>query len=83
MVCFPFVTKKCDDLICFALGAGFYSFFINYTQDCIGTFNCQDQIVNVDCDSDIHIYQLSTVATTHQLSVDQKPIINQADNRNG
>ena len=80
---FSLLIEETDELICFGLGAGFYSFFINYNQTCIGNFNCQDQIVNIDCDSDIHIYQLSTVGTTHQLSVGESPVINQADNRDG
>jgi len=83
MVCFPFLLKRREVLKCFGLGGGFYSFFQNYSQTCIDTLNCQDQIVNIDCDSDVHVYQLATVATTYQLSVDQSPVINQADNHNG
>jgi glucan 1,3-beta-glucosidase len=78
------LSEKCREvLIRLRSGAGFYSFFINYNQTCINAYSCQDQIVNIDSASGVHIYQLSTVATTYQLSVDQTPIINQASNRNG
>ncbi|PPQ70366.1 hypothetical protein CVT24_013141 [Panaeolus cyanescens] len=65
-------------------GAGLYSFFINYGQDCINSRNCQAQIANIDTASTgINIYSLSTVATTFQLSVNSAGVINQANNLNG
>ncbi|KAI0082027.1 exo-beta-1,3-glucanase [Panus rudis PR-1116 ss-1] len=64
-------------------GAGFYSFFQNYGQACLNTFNCQQQIVNIDSSSSIAIYSLSTVASQYMLSVNGQGIINNADNRNG
>ncbi|KAF8800084.1 glycoside hydrolase family 55 protein [Phlegmacium glaucopus] len=67
----------------FIFGAGLYSFFINYAQDCDGTRDCQAQIANVDWLSDVNIYSLSTVSAMYQLSIDQVGIINQADNING
>ncbi|KZP09346.1 glycoside hydrolase family 55 protein [Athelia psychrophila] len=64
-------------------GAGFYSFFQNYTQTCLANETCQDQIVNIDCKSSVSIYSLTTVGTTYQLSVDQKGVINQSKDVNG
>jgi len=62
-------------------GAGQYSFFDNYSQDCIPERSCQEQIVDIASDSEnVHIFTLSTVATDHMLSVDGKPIIKQSDN---
>ncbi|KAF5373032.1 hypothetical protein D9758_001642 [Tetrapyrgos nigripes] len=69
------------DIIVF--GAGLYSFFHNYNQTCLDSFNCQSQIMTVDSSSSLHIYSLSTVATTFQLSVNQNGVINQSDNRDG
>ncbi|TRM62679.1 glycoside hydrolase family 55 protein [Schizophyllum amplum] len=66
-------------------GAGLYSFFTDYTQECLDTWDCQPQIVNIESASvsNVYIYQLSTVATVNSLSVDGSPVIKQADNRNG
>ncbi|KAK2461103.1 hypothetical protein APHAL10511_006882 [Amanita phalloides] len=75
------VIRCSFDIIIF--GAGLYSFFKNYCQKCIDTQNCQTQIVNVDSASEVTIYNLSTVGTTYQLSVDGAGIINQKDNANG
>lgn len=46
-------------------------------------YNCQEQLVNIVSDSDVSIYSLSTVAAVNSLSVDGKPVIKQADNRDG
>ncbi|KAG5649857.1 hypothetical protein H0H81_001746 [Sphagnurus paluster] len=69
------------DIIVF--GAGLYSFFSNYNQDCLKTFNCQSHILNVDATSSVSIFSLSTVATTFQVSVSGQGIVNQSLNRNG
>ena len=65
-------------------GAGLYSFFQTYTQDCIPTRNCQAQIANVDnASTGISIFSLSTVASTKMLSVNAQGVINESDNING
>ncbi|EIN07504.1 beta-1,3-glucanase [Punctularia strigosozonata HHB-11173 SS5] len=64
-------------------GAGLYSFFQNFGQACLNTFNCQSQILNVDSASTISIFSLSTVATTWQLSVNGAGVVPQSANRNG
>ncbi|KAF9229792.1 glycoside hydrolase family 55 protein [Gyrodon lividus] len=64
-------------------GAGFYNFFQNYTQGCLATFSCQNQIFNIDQESTISVYSLSTVGTTYQLSISHEGIINESYNRDG
>ncbi|KAJ7582651.1 exo-beta-1,3-glucanase [Mycena floridula] len=65
-------------------GAGLYSFFQNYAQNCIAPATCQSQLFNVDTASTgINIYSLTTVGTTFQLSVGETGIINQSRNING
>ncbi|KAF9531445.1 exo-beta-1,3-glucanase [Crepidotus variabilis] len=66
-------------------GAGLYSFFVNYSENqCKTTQNCQAQIATIDSTSSgIHIYSLSTVRSTYQLSVEGKGVINQSSNQNG
>lgn len=65
------------------LGAAIYSFFQNYSQACLATRNCQHQIVNVDSSSEVQIYNLATVSSAFQLSVDNKGIVKDSDNNNG
>ncbi|KAJ6479946.1 exo-beta-1,3-glucanase [Mycena vitilis] len=74
------VTTSTDIIV---FGAGLYSFFQNYAQTCLTAENCQSNIVNVDTTSSVHIYSLSTVGTTFQLSVNQAGVINQSSNPNG
>ncbi|KAG6814277.1 hypothetical protein H0H92_013402 [Tricholoma furcatifolium] len=64
-------------------GAGLYSFFQNYTQTCLNTRNCQGQIIDIDADSSVSIYGLSTVASAFQISVEDVGVVNQSDNLNG
>lgn len=65
-------------------GAGTYSFFDNYEQDCIPNHNCQQQINDISSDSEnVHIFALSTVATTQMLSVDGKGVIDEKPNESG
>jgi glucan 1,3-beta-glucosidase len=74
------VTTSTDIIV---FGAGHYSFFQNYAQTCLTPENCQSQIINVDTTSSVHIYSLSTVGSTWQLSVNQAGVINQNSNPNG
>lgn len=64
-------------------GAGFYSFFQNYSQTCLTTNTCQAQIFNIDSASSVIAYSVSTVATTYQLSVSQNGVIRSSDNDDG
>ncbi|KAJ7093252.1 exo-beta-1,3-glucanase, partial [Mycena epipterygia] len=74
------VTASTNILV---FGAGLYSFFSNYAQECLTPENCQTQMVTVDNESSVHIYSLSTIGTTYQLSINQAGTINQASNPNG
>ncbi|KAH7884063.1 glycoside hydrolase family 55 protein [Phlebopus sp. FC_14] len=74
-------VQSSRDIILF--GGGFYSFFQNYTQDCLATFSCQNQIFNIDSDSTIQVYSLSTVGTTYQLSISHRGIVLESDNQDG
>jgi hypothetical protein len=55
----------------------------NYSTACTATRNCQEQLMNVDRKSDVSFYSLSTVATTYQLSIDARGVIDQKDNVDG
>ncbi|KAJ6608597.1 pectate lyase superfamily protein-domain-containing protein [Mycena sp. CBHHK59/15] len=74
------VTTSTDIIV---FGAGLYSFFSNYGQGCLTPENCQSNMVTVDSTSSVHIYSLSTVGTTFQVSVNQAGVVNQSSNQNG
>ncbi|PWY64049.1 pectin lyase-like protein [Aspergillus heteromorphus CBS 117.55] len=58
------ITNSSDTYV---YGAGLYSFFDNYSQTCLLTESCQENIVEVDC-SDVIIYGLSTKASTNMIT---------------
>ncbi|KAF9068683.1 glycoside hydrolase family 55 protein [Rhodocollybia butyracea] len=68
----------------FVFGAGFYSFFTNYTQNCSTSEGvCQTQIVDIDDESDIQLLSVSTVGAQFLVSVNKKGVARQQDSRNG
>ncbi|KAG1835639.1 glycoside hydrolase family 55 protein [Suillus variegatus] len=69
------------DIIVF--GSGHYSFFQNYSTACGSNTTCQTQIVNVDWTSSISIYNLATVGTRYQLSIEENGIIYFANDSEG
>ncbi|KAJ3557789.1 hypothetical protein NM688_g1277 [Phlebia brevispora] len=64
-------------------GAGLYSFFQNFGQACLDSNTCQDQIANIDNESTVWVYSLSTVGVNHQLTIGGTAIIPQSQNPNG
>jgi hypothetical protein len=44
-------------------GAGLYSFFQDYYEDCLATFNCQDRILEVVGSTGVVVFNLYTVGT--------------------
>ncbi|KAH9942506.1 beta-1,3-glucanase [Epithele typhae] len=60
------VVSSSSNILVF--GAGLYSFFQNYNQNCLATFNCQQQNVNIDSSSSVAIYMLSTVSVEYMVS---------------
>ncbi|KIY50878.1 glycoside hydrolase family 55 protein [Fistulina hepatica ATCC 64428] len=66
-------------------GAGLYSFYSDFSQNCLDSYDCQPQIANVvsSTSSNITIVSLSTVASTSMLSVDETGVISATDNING
>lgn len=65
----------------YVYGAGLYSFFDNYNQDCLKTQSCQTNMVSIET-SVAHIFGLSTKAAVNMLTVDGKSMALDSDNRN-
>ena len=66
----------------FIYGAGLYSFFDNYSQDCLETQSCQTNMVSLEEDSQVHLYGLSTKAAVNMLTVEGQSVMLDGDNRN-
>ncbi|KAL8815772.1 MAG: hypothetical protein Q9223_005124 [Gallowayella weberi] len=63
-------------------GAGLYSLFDNYSQDCLAGENCQESMVSLECgNQNTYLWGLSTKGATNQVSVDGKGVVKQKDNR--
>ncbi|KAH8165699.1 hypothetical protein CIB48_g2534 [Xylaria polymorpha] len=72
------VTNSSD---VFVFGAGMYSFFNNYAQECVSGQNCQDNMISIE-NSHVQMYGISTKASVNMLTVNSKAIALDKDNRN-
>lgn len=64
----------------FVYGAGLYSFFDDYNQDCLLTADCQTNMVSIES-SAVHLFGLSTKAATNMVTVDGESKALDTDNR--
>ncbi|KAM5444924.1 putative glucan 1,3-beta-glucosidase [Microsporum ferrugineum] len=64
----------------FLFGGGLYSFFENYTQDCLRTESCQLNMIEVLC-SQTYLYGVSTKASTNMITSGGKGLVPQKENR--
>lgn len=64
-------------------GAGLYSFFNDYYQDCVDTHNCQERILEVTGSSDVVIYNLFTVSSVQVATGIDSSMVLQAANQRG
>lgn len=65
----------------FVYGAGLYNFFDNYDQECAKTNDCQLNMIGVDRSS-VALFGVSTKASVNMVTLDGKPAVLDADNRN-
>jgi glucan 1,3-beta-glucosidase len=72
-----------DSTDVFLYGGGLYSFFDNYDQTCLKTQSCQDNMVSVEgSGSKVHLFGLSTKASTNMLTFNGRSLALDKDNRN-
>ncbi|KAK4185364.1 glycoside hydrolase [Podospora australis] len=62
-------------------GAGLYSFFDNYNQDCLKTQSCQQNMVSLE-QSSVKFYGLSTKASVNMVTIEGEAGPLDKDNRN-
>ncbi|KAI0180067.1 glycoside hydrolase family 55 protein [Hypoxylon sp. FL1284] len=66
----------------YVYGAGLYSFFDNYGQECVDAQNCQDNMISVEGSTEVHLFGVSTKASVNMISVDGESAALDKDNRN-
>ncbi|KAL5464273.1 hypothetical protein PMIN06_001279 [Paraphaeosphaeria minitans] len=63
-------------------GAGTYSFFQDYSQDCVATNDCQEHMNEIDAKStNINVFGLSSKASVNMITQDGKGLALDSDNR--
>ena len=62
-------------------GAGLYSFFDNYKQECLATESCQENMVSIESSSAVTLWALNTKASTNMVTVDGVAAVPEKDNR--
>lgn len=75
-------VRAVDSKDIFIYGAGLYSFFDNYAQDCLETQSCQQNVVSLEGGSQVHFFGLSTKASVNMLTIDGQSAALDSDNRN-
>lgn len=66
----------------FMYGGGMYSFFDDYSQTCLDTEDCQENMIDIQCSTGVYMYGFVTKASTNQLVVNGKPAVLEKDNEN-
>lgn len=65
----------------YVYGAGLYSWFQEYRQECVGSQNCQDRIFQITESSSVWIYSLITKASIEMISPDGGVAVLGKDNK--
>ncbi|KAF3932783.1 hypothetical protein ABW19_dt0207364 [Dactylella cylindrospora] len=72
-----------DSTDVFVYGAGLYSFFENYTQECLENSTCQDDMVSVEGSvQNFFMYNLNTVGVSNLVKVNEQKLVPQPENEN-
>ncbi|KAB8225907.1 pectin lyase-like protein [Aspergillus novoparasiticus] len=80
---FSWALRIVDSNSIYSLGAGLYSWFSDYNQDCLETENCQERSVQIEQSTDIWLYNLITKATVEMVSPTGETPTYAKDNVNG
>ena len=67
----------------YMMGGGLYSFFEDYSQTCLLTEDCQENMVDIECSSDVWLYGMTTKASVNMLTINGSPAAQNSDHKNG
>jgi glucan 1,3-beta-glucosidase len=74
-------VRVIDSESLWSYGAGTYSFFDNYAQDCVKTQDCQQDMNQIDNSTNINWFGLSTKASVNMITSGGKGLVKDEDNR--
>lgn len=74
-------VRAVDSEAIYLYGAGMYSFFDNYDQECVPENNCQDHMTSLE-NSSVRFYGVSTKAAVSMITVDGETAALDGENRN-
>ncbi|KAJ9199434.1 hypothetical protein DTO164E3_4746 [Paecilomyces variotii] len=72
-----------DSVTVYSLGSGLYSWFSDYTQDCLNTDNCQSRIMQIEQSSDTWLYNIVTKGTVEMVTPVNENATLASANQNG
>ena len=67
----------------FMYGGGLYSFFEDYSQDCLLTEDCQQNMIDLQCSFNVNLLGITTKASVNMINVNGQPAVKGANHRNG
>jgi len=74
-------VRVIDSESLWSYGAGTYSFFDNYAQDCVKTQDCQQHMNQIETSTNINWFGLSTKASVNMITSGGKGLVKDVDNR--
>jgi len=80
--CKSWALRIVDSTDILVYGAGLYSFFENYDQECVNTHTCQDSVVSVEGNNRLSLLNLNTVGSKSMIDIDGKPSVPAAGHEN-
>lgn len=80
--CKSWALRIIDSTDILVYGAGLYSFFENYDQECVNTHTCQDSVVSVEGNNRLSLLNLNTVGSKSMIDIDGKPSVPAAGHEN-
>lgn len=80
---FSWGVRIIDSSTIYILGAGIYSWFSSYSQDCLTTENCQQRGIEIEGSHDVWLYNIATKAIIEMISPLKETPTYARDNVNG
>ena len=74
-------VRVIDSSSIWSYGAGTYSFFSNYAQECVPGQNCQEHINEISNSTNVNWFGLSSKASVNMITTNGKGLVKDEDNR--
>jgi glucan 1,3-beta-glucosidase len=79
---YSIIAKRSSNV--YLYGAGMYNFFFDYSQTCLDQENCQDNMVNLEGNTNFYMFNANTKASVNMVVRNNNEVLaRQTDNKNG